>query len=47
MIKILAWFFILSSAYIAFEIYRAPLMDDNGRVIKEGKKLRDLFKRKK
>ena len=32
---------------MAFEIYRAPMMDENGKIIKEGKKLRDLFKKKK
>jgi hypothetical protein len=29
-----------------YEFYRAPTMDDNGRIIKEGKKLKDLFKKK-
>jgi hypothetical protein len=33
--------------WMAFEIYRAPMMDENGKIIKEGKKLRDLFKKKK
>lgn len=37
---------ILSGFWIAYEIYRAPLMDDNGRIIKKGKKLSDLFKKK-
>ena len=32
--------------WITFEMYRAPEMDDNGRIIKSGKKLSDLFKRK-
>ena len=31
--------------WTAFEFYRAPMMDDNGRIIKEGKKLKDLFKK--
>jgi hypothetical protein len=30
-----------------YEFYRAPMMDDNGRIIKEGKKLKDLFKKTK
>ena len=34
-------------ALIAYEVYTAPTMDDSGRVIKEGKKLSDLFKKKK
>jgi hypothetical protein len=29
-----------------FEFYRAPMMDENGRITKEGKKLKDLFKKK-
>jgi hypothetical protein len=28
-----------------FEFYRAPMMDENGRITKEGKKLKDLFKK--
>jgi len=38
---------IFSFALIAYEAYTAPTMDDSGRVIKEGKKLSDLFKKKK
>ena len=30
--------------WIGFEMYRAPEMDDNGRIIKPGKTWRDLFK---
>jgi hypothetical protein len=37
---------LLSFAIIAYEIYTAPLMDESGRIIKEGRKLKDLFKRK-
>ena len=29
-----------------YEFYRAPMMDENGRITKEGKKLKDLFKKK-
>jgi len=32
--------------WIAYEIYTAPMMDDNGNITKEGKKLSDLFKKK-
>ena len=39
--------YIASGLYIAFEMWRAPMMDDNGKIIKEGKKLSDLFKKKK
>ena len=31
--------------WIAYEMYTAPTMDDNGNIIKEGKKLSNLFKR--
>ena len=38
---------LFSFIWIAFEIYRAPMMDEEtGRIIKEGKKLKDLFKKK-
>lgn len=29
-----------------YEFYRAPTMDEKGRITKEGKKLKDLFKKK-
>ena len=32
--------------WMAYEIYRAPMMDDNGKITKEGNKLSDLFKKK-
>ncbi len=38
--------YIASGVYIAYEMWRAPMMDDRGRIIKEGKKLSDLFKKK-
>jgi hypothetical protein len=31
---------------MAFEIYRAPMIDNNGKITKEGKKISDLFKKK-
>ncbi len=31
--------------WIGYEYYRAPMVDDNGRVIKPGKKLKDLLKK--
>jgi hypothetical protein len=33
--------------WIGFEMWRAPMMDENGRIIKEGNKLKDLFKKTK
>jgi hypothetical protein len=47
MIEYLAIGMIGTGLWMAFEIYRAPMMDENGKIIKEGKKLRDLFKKKK
>jgi hypothetical protein len=38
---------IASGLFIAFEMWRAPYMDDTGKITKEGKKLSDLFKKKK
>ena len=38
---------IATGLFIAFEMWRAPMMDDNGKITKEGNKLSDLFKKKK
>jgi hypothetical protein len=38
---------IASGLFIAYEMWRAPMMDDNGKITKEGNKLSDLFKKKK
>lgn len=38
--------FVFSMVWIAYEIYTAPEMDDNGRITKPGKSLKDLFKKK-
>ena len=35
-----------SILWMAFEMYRAPEMDDNGNIIKQGKSLKELFKKK-
>jgi hypothetical protein len=35
-----------SILWISYEMYTAPMMDDNGRITKPGKKLSDLFKKK-
>jgi len=38
---------IASGLFIAFEMWRAPMMDERtGKIIKDGKKLSDLFKKK-
>lgn len=33
--------------WIAFEMYRAPMMDENGRILRPGKKLKDLWQKQK
>jgi hypothetical protein len=33
--------------WMAYEMYTAPYLDDNGRIIKPGNKLSDLFKKKR
>ena len=38
---------IASALFIAYHMYVAPMMDENGKIIKEGKKISDLFKKKK
>lgn len=35
-----------SIVWIGIEMYRAPEMDDSGRIVKHGKKLKDIFKKK-
>ena len=32
--------------WMAYEIYRAPMMEDSGKITKEGNKFLDLFKKK-
>lgn len=44
--KILAFIFILNGVWIAFEIWRAPMMDDNGNITKPGKNLKDLWQKR-
>ena len=46
MIKVYGFFLILSALFIAYHMYVAPMVDENGKIIKEGKKLKDLFRRK-
>ena len=45
--KFVALFMIISGLWIAFEIYRAPMMDNNGRITKPGKKLSDLWRKRR
>jgi hypothetical protein len=37
---------IIFALWFAFEIYRAPMMDESGKVTKPGKKLRDLWRKR-
>ena len=46
MIQYIAIGMIGTGLWMAFEIYRAPMMDDNGNTIKEGKKYQ-IYLRKK
>ena len=46
-IEIIGVCMIASGLFIAYEMWRAPMMDDNGKITKEGNKLSDLFKKKK
>lgn len=46
MIQCIAIGMIGTGLWMAYEIYRAPMMDDNGKIIKEGNKLSDFFKKK-
>jgi hypothetical protein len=47
-IEIIGLCMIASGLFIAYEMWRAPMMDENtGRITKEGRKISDLFKKKK
>ena len=46
MIQYIAIGLIGTGLWMAYEIYRAPMMDDNNNTIKEGKKISDLFNKK-
>ena len=35
-----------SFIWIAYEMYKAPQMDERGKILKPGKKVSDLFKKK-
>ncbi len=44
--QIIGLVFIFVGLWIAFEFYRAPMMDDNGKVIKPGKKISNLWRKR-
>lgn len=44
--QIVGIIFIFVGIWFAFEIYRAPMMDEEtGKIIKPGKKLKDLWRK--
>jgi hypothetical protein len=45
--KFVGLFMVISGLWVAFEMYRAPMMDENGRITKSGKKLSDLWRKRK
>jgi hypothetical protein len=45
--KILGLTLVVVGLWTAYEIYRAPMMDDNGRITKPGKKLSDLWRKRR
>lgn len=45
--QIIGIVFIIFGLWISFEFYRAPMMDESGRITKPGKKLSDLWRRQK
>jgi hypothetical protein len=44
--EIIGLLMIISGLFIAYHMYVAPEMDEQGRITKPGKKLSDFFKRK-
>ncbi len=45
--KYVALCLIISGFWIAFEIWRAPMMEEEtGRIVKPGKKLKDLWRKR-
>ena len=47
MIKIIGSLMILSGLFIAYHMYISPEMDNQGRITKPGKKLSDLWRKRK
>jgi hypothetical protein len=45
--KVLGLTLVVVGLWTAYEIYRAPMMDDNGRITKPGKKLSDLWRKRR
>jgi hypothetical protein len=45
--KVLGLTLVFVGLWTAYEIYRAPMMDENGRITKPGKKLSDLWRKRR
>lgn len=45
--EIIGSLMILSGLFIAYHMYVAPEMDEQGRIIKPGKKLSDLWRKRR
>ena len=45
-IMIMVFFIITILSWLAYEIWAAPLLDDDNNIIRPTKKLKDLFKKK-
>ena len=45
--EMIGLFMVISGLYIGYHLYVAPEMDEQGRITKPGKKLNDLWRRKK
>lgn len=45
--EIIGSLMIISGLFIAYHMYIAPEMDNNGKVIKPGKKISDLWRKRR
>jgi hypothetical protein len=45
--QIVGTLLIIFGFWFAYEIYRAPMVDENNRIIKPGKKLSDLWRKRR
>jgi hypothetical protein len=45
--QIIGTLLIIFGVWFAYEIYRAPMVDENNRITKPGKKLSDLWRKRR
>jgi len=45
--QIIGTILIIFGVWFAYEIYRAPMVDENNRITKPGKKLSDLWRKRR